>query len=144
MALGKEFDGFDYSKLNFPIHPQEPTKIRVQYLKNHLGHRLSYANEPNIFDEFVMLKGLLNRIDYAASGHYEIESKSRAYLSQNILQHWRKDNPTANWNDLQDWTYKNRNESIIVVGQTGLGKTESALRWLDNSKSFFVLPLKVQ
>ena len=67
MALGKEFDGFDYSKLNFPIHPQEPTKIRVQYLKNHLGHRLSYANEPNIFDEFVMLKGLLNRIDYAAS-----------------------------------------------------------------------------
>ena len=89
-----------------------------------------------------MLKGLLNRIDYAASGHYEIESKSRAYLSQNILQHWRKDNPTANWNDLQDWTYKNRNESIIVVGQTGLGKTESALRWLDNSKSFFVLPLK--
>lgn len=142
VALRKEFGGFDYSKLNFPIHPQEPTKIRVQYLKNHLGHRLSYANEPNIFDEFVMLKGLLNRIDYAASGHYEIESKSRAYLSQNILQHWRKYNPTANWNDLQDWTYKNRNESIIVVGQTGLGKTESALRWLDNSKSFFVLPLK--
>ncbi|KRM33013.1 CRISPR-associated helicase cas3 domain protein [Lactobacillus intestinalis DSM 6629] len=141
-TLRKEFDGFDYSKLNFPIHPQEPTKIRVQYLKNHLGHRLSYANEPNIFDEFVMLKGLLNRIDYAASGHYEIESKSRVYLSQNILQHWRKDNPTTNWNDLQDWTYKNRNESIIVVGQTGLGKTESALRWLDNSKSFFVLPLK--
>lgn len=141
-ALKREFDNFDYSNLTFPIHPQEPSEVDKRYLTNKLGHRLSYNDEPKIFDEFVMLKGLLNRIDYAASGHYEIESKSRVHLSQNILQTWRETKPNANWNELQDWTYKHRDESIVVVGQTGLGKTESALRWLDNSKAFFVLPLK--
>lgn len=141
-ALKKEFANFDYSKLSFPIHPQEPIKVDSQYLKGNLAHRLSHNYEPKIFDEFVMLKGLLNRIDYAASGHYEIESKSRVNLSQNILQTWREKDPNANWNELQDWTYKHRDENIVVVGQTGLGKTESVLRWLDDSKSFFVLPLK--
>ena len=141
-ALKKEFASFDYSKLSFPIPPQEPAKVDSKYLTGNLSHRLSPNYEPKIYDEFVILKGLLNRIDYAASGHYEIESKSRVCLSQNILQEWHKKNPVADWNELQKWTYDHRNESIVVVGQTGLGKTESALRWLDNSKSFFVLPLK--
>lgn len=142
-SLKKEFAKFDYSKLNFLIHPQVPENI-LQKKGMNFKHRLSNqsSKEAKIFDEFVMLKGLLNRIDYAASGHYKIESKSRVQLSQNILETWQEKNSAADWNDLQKWTYEHRDESIVVVGQTGLGKTESGLRWLDNSKAFFVLPLK--
>lgn len=88
---------------------------------------------------YVKIKGLLNRLDYAASGHYAIESNSRLELDQNVLHYLGK---TARYNDLQNWTYQKRDQSIAAIAQTGLGKTESALRWLDNDKSFFVLPLK--
>lgn len=88
---------------------------------------------------YVKIKGLLNRLDYAASGHYAIESNPRLELDQNVLHYLGK---TARYNDLQNWTYQKRDQSIIAIAQTGLGKTESALHWLDNDKSFFVLPLK--
>lgn len=92
-----------------------------------------------VFELFVKIKGLLNRLDYAASGHYAIESSPRINESTNVLSYLGKH---ASYNDLQNWTYEHRDKSIVVVAQTGLGKTESALRWLDDSKSFFVLPLK--
>lgn len=94
------------------------------------------------YKEFVVLKGMLNRIDYAASGHYKVESTPRIHVEENVLETWRKRQPHANWNELQEWTSKHQNENIVLVGQTGMGKTEAALRWLDNSKGFFLLPLR--
>ena len=82
---------------------------------------------------------MLNRLDYAASGHYFIESSSRINEANNILSYLGK---SASYNALQNWTYNHQDQSIVVVAQTGLGKTESALRWMNNSKSFFILPLK--
>ena len=105
-----------------------------------MGH-LPSINEI-FYHEFALLKGFLNRIDYAASGHYPVESNPRMFLEENVLESWHKSNPTAKWNSLQNWTGQHKDESIVVIGQTGLGKTESALRWLSNDKGFFLLPLK--
>ena len=88
---------------------------------------------------FVKIKCLLNRLDYAASGHYFIESSSRINEANNVLSYLGK---SASYNALQNWTYNHQDQSIVVIAQTGLGKTESALRWMNNSKSFFILPLK--
>lgn len=92
-----------------------------------------------VYELFIKIKGLLNRLDYAASGHYSIESSPRINESVNVLNYLGKN---ARYNDLQNWTYNHRNQSIVVIAQTGLGKTESALRWFDTNKAFFVLPLK--
>lgn len=86
-------------------------------------------------ESFDVLTGLLNKCDYSASGNYPIEYKNDFLL--NSLQ-------TLNysWNDLQNYLIENRNENIIVVANTGMGKTEAGLLWIGDNKGFFVLPLK--
>lgn len=94
------------------------------------------------YKEYVLLRGMLNRIDYAASGCYEVESNPRIPVDNAVLETWKAHSPNAKWNELQQWTGAHQDKSIVVVGQTGLGKSEGALRWLGNSKGFFLLPLR--
>ena len=46
-------------------------------------------------------------------------------------------------NKLQIFSNENKDKNILVIGSTGIGKTESALIWSSNSKLFFTLPLRV-
>ena len=46
-------------------------------------------------------------------------------------------------NDLQQFAEANQNKNIIVIGSTGMGKTEAALLWSNNDKTFFTLPLRI-
>jgi len=98
------------------------------------------------FRKYVMLKGLLNKIDYAASSYIPVEEKNdfleekmNAFL-KNVL---KKDNPKNDWNELQKFMIHNQNENVVVVAQTGYGKTEAGLLWIGNNKGFFTLPLRV-
>ena len=38
---------------------------------------------------------------------------------------------------------ENKDNNIVAVAQTGMGKTEAGLLWIGNNKGFFTLPLKV-
>lgn len=89
---------------------------------------------------FVKLKGLLNKLDYAASAHVEAElphddltSKLNSFFYQNSFKP----------NDLQRYLIEHRDQNHIIVASTGIGKTEGALFWIGNSKGIFTLPLKV-
>lgn len=108
-----------------------------------LGEKLRSSD--NSYQEFVMQKGLLNRIDYAASGDYEIEYKPD-FLNRNmpkLLEKWQKDSKeAADWNDMQKYTQANQDESLVIIGQTGSGKTEAGLLWIGDCKGFFILPLR--
>lgn len=135
-ALQIQANNFPFEKLG--LKRKKPHKLSsIYYSWNYYP-----GVEDEYYHEFVLLKGLLNRLDYAASGHYQVESNPRIQLEANVLQKWREKDPKAKWNTLQEWTGQHKKESIVVIGQTGLGKTEGALRWLDNSKGFFLLPLK--
>ena len=46
-------------------------------------------------------------------------------------------------NDLQKFTKENKDKNIIVIGSTGIGKTEGALLWSNAEKTFFTLPLRI-
>ena len=46
-------------------------------------------------------------------------------------------------NDCQEFMNNNKDKNIIVVASTGIGKTEGALLWAGNSKTFYTLPIKV-
>ena len=98
------------------------------------------------FQKYVMLKGLLNKIDYAASSYIPVEEKNdfleekmNVFL-KNIL---KRDNPENDWNELQKFMIHNQNKNVVVVAQTGYGKTEAGLLWIGNNKGFFTLPLRV-
>ncbi|WP_347916057.1 CRISPR-associated helicase Cas3', partial [Clostridium saudiense] len=46
------------------------------------------------------------------------------------------------WNELQKFALENKNENIIAIAQTGMGKTEAGFLWMGNTKGFFVLPIR--
>lgn len=82
------------------------------------------------------MKGFLNRIDYAASGGYDIESPGRINFADRIKKYHKDKNDDFEWNELQKWTVEHNDDSIVFVAQTGMGKTEAALRWAGNNKTF--------
>lgn len=94
--------------------------------------------------ESILLKGFLHKCDYCASAECEVEFKNDFLDNslEDLKNSWRVDNPNADWKEMQNYCYENSDENIIVVAQTGMGKTEGGLRWIGNHKGYFVLPLK--
>lgn len=86
------------------------------------------------------LLGFLMKCDYAASGNYQIEYPND-FLEEK-LERWRTSHSGFSWNPLQEFCYEYRMENIIAIADTGMGKTEAALRWIGNDKAFFTLPIR--
>ncbi len=89
-------------------------------------------------DEAILIKGFLNKCDFSASGNTEIEYKND-FLEESLeglLNSWKIDNKEAKWNELQQFAKDNRDNNIMVVAQTGMGKTEAGLHWIGNNKGF--------
>ncbi len=90
---------------------------------------------------YVLVKGLLHRLDHSASAHEKIEidvDKNVAEYTQNYMK-----NKNFDLREVQKFSKENKDKNVIVIASTGMGKTESALFWIDNDKSFFTLPLRV-
>lgn len=92
----------------------------------------------------ILIKGLVNKCDFSASGGVEIEYENKFLVVSldRLLERWREKNSNSNWNELQRFCIENRNENIIAIAQTGMGKTEAGLHWIGDNKGFFILPLK--
>lgn len=92
----------------------------------------------------ILIKGLVNKCDFSASGGVEIEYENKFLVVSldRLLEKWRERNRNSNWNELQRFCIENRNENIIAIAQTGMGKTEAGLHWIGDNKGFFILPLK--
>jgi len=58
------------------------------------------------------------------------------------MSRWQEKQPNVHWNDLQNYMRQNTDKNVIVIAQTGMGKTEAGLLWIGNAKGFFTLPLK--
>lgn len=86
--------------------------------------------------EFVIVKGILNRCDWSASGNLAIEIEAEQSMKDNILKRF-------DLNSVQKFMMENYNENVAIVASTGAGKTEAALLWLNDEKGFFTLPMKV-
>lgn len=93
---------------------------------------------------FIKILGLLNKCDYSASAHIPVEFYPD-FLEKgldNLLNGWKREDDKASWNELQNFCKENKKENLIVIAQTGMGKTEAGLHWIGDTKGFFVLPLK--
>ncbi len=135
--LAKEFDGFNYDRLKEKRYLDQIDEM--YFFKD---DRI-YENE-DIFFKYIMVKGLLNRLDYAASGHIEVEKKNDFLEDSlnNLLNEWQNEKSSSKWNELQEYMIRNRDKNLVVIAQTGMGKTEAGLLWIGNNKGFFTLPLK--
>ncbi|MBC2316131.1 CRISPR-associated helicase Cas3' [Listeria booriae] len=141
--LEQEWNGFTYGALgdNRAYRNRIPSKYYQVSVRIFEGGN---AQSFELFIQYVLLKGLLNRIDFAASAYIDVE-KPNDFLESalnNQLQTFRQSNPTADWKPLQKYMYSHQQDNIIVVAETGMGKTEAGLLWLGNNKGFFTLPLR--
>ncbi len=112
-----------------------------RYLKS---NGISEEDGEDVIYDYILVKGLLNRIDYASSAHEKVEWKND-FLEEsleNMMNEWKKENRHVSWNELQKYMIENRDENVIVVAQTGMGKTEGGLLWIGNNKGFFTLPIR--
>lgn len=129
--MEREVDGFHYNRLDDPLF-FDPDFSDAFFCLN----ERTYSNKDyDSFIDYVMLKGLLNRMDYAASAHVEVEHINN-FLNDAMNQLGYK------WNVLQTYMQAEQDHNVIVIAQTGMGKTEAGLLWLGNNKGFFTLPLK--
>lgn len=99
----------------------------------------------------IKIKGYLHKCDYSASSidkdgnkNYEAEYIND-FLNEslnNLLNRWKSNNPNSTWNKLQNFCIENKDENIIAIAQTGMGKTEAGLLWIGDNKGFFILPIR--
>lgn len=109
------------------------------------GDEIEYLMNEGLYGEnLIVLKGLLRRCDYSASGEYEIEYPNDFLLEklERMMQRWKEKNENADWNELQKFAIENRETDIIAVASTGMGKTEAGLLWIGDQKGFFILPVR--
>ncbi|EAE2395104.1 CRISPR-associated helicase Cas3' [Listeria monocytogenes] len=141
--LREQWKDFSYEKLQDNAEYKE--KISLDYF--YPGSRIFEGNsaaDSETFKKYVLLKGLLNRIDFAASGGIDVELENDFLMDSMDVQlaHFKAENPEADWNALQKYMMQHQNENIVVIAETGMGKTEAGLLWLGNNKGFFTLPLR--
>ena len=119
-------------------------------------------NDYEFWLKFIVIKGMLNKIDYAASAYVYNKDKKKYEFGiskddfemtadnscEKVLTKFEKNKYKLN--DCQKFmkgdTDKydiNKKRNIIVIASTGIGKTEGALLWAGDSKTFYTLPIKV-
>ena len=99
--------------------------------------------------KFIVVKGMLNKLDYAASTY--LYNKKQIGIDtlelepfdpkENIVNKIKKLN--SDINECQKYMQDNQDKNVIIIASTGIGKTEGALLWAGKSKTFYTLPLKV-
>lgn len=147
-----EFEGRDedynkvfYAVLNHHSHVNNFQELeeRKEFIKSFVSnYELSKITNKKILNmkkniniEYEVLTGLLNKCDYSGSGNYSIEYEND-FLIKSL------NNLKFQWRELQKFLLNNTNENVMVVANTGMGKTEGGLLWIGDNKGFFILPLK--
>lgn len=112
-------------------------------------------NDYEFWLKFIVIKGMLNKIDYAASVCFYNKEKRMYEFGINkddfemtadnscekVLSKFKQ--KKYELKDCQEFMNNNKDKNIIVVASTGIGKTEGALLWAGDSKTFYTLPIKV-
>jgi CRISPR-associated endonuclease/helicase Cas3 len=92
---------------------------------------------------FILLKGILHRLDYSASAHLPVEEGKICNVEQKLIFYLSK---KKNFRDLKPFQKKAKdlgNKSVLLTASTGVGKTEFAINWIGGDKAFYTLPVRV-
>lgn len=95
----------------------------------------------DIYKDYCIMKGLLHRLDHCSSAWIPVEDETKDEISKFVEVFMKKQNFEPN--DLQQFAKANQDKNVIVIGSTGMGKTEGALLWSNHDKTFFTLPLRI-
>lgn len=105
-----------------------------------IAKRINSAQE-EIFLKYIMIKGLLHRLDHSASAHSAIELAQDCYPEEYVCR-FIKEKIKKDLRPLQEYARANQDKHLLIMAQTGMGKTEASLLWLGKEKGFYTLPLR--
>ncbi len=115
-------------------------KSYLKYVDEKSRFTRSDDHNNDSYYEYVITKGILNRLDYAGSAHINVEEENTDLYERTIHSIESKG---YKLNELQEYMKDNLEQNNIIRASTGIGKTEAALIWIGNNKGFFTLPLRV-
>ncbi len=133
--LSKYWDDFQYDKIN------KVQSLNPSYIEYTTIDRIPAVDDTEeTVRKYIMTKGLLNKIDYAASGGIDVEVQNK-----DLLEKTMKSIAKGGYkpNKLQEYMLQHKEDNNVIRASTGIGKTEAALFWIGNNKGFFTLPLRV-
>lgn len=92
--------------------------------------------------KFILLKGLLNRLDYSSSANIVVEEPKIDDINNKLMLYLKKKNNFKDLKDFQKEAKRLSNENILLYAPTGSGKTEFGINWISNRKVFYTLPIR--
>ena len=95
----------------------------------------------DLYQDYCLMKGLLHRLDHCSSAKVKVEDETSDEISD-FVETFIKDKGFE-INDLQLFARSNQDKNLMIIGSTGIGKTEGSLIWSKNDKTFFTLPLRI-
>lgn len=119
-------------------------KLKDDLNCNYLGYvfgRNKINEESELYIKYCLLKGLLHRLDHSSSADVLVENKTEQSLGE-CTENSLKFKGYNGKNELQKFCKDNISNNILVIGSTGIGKTEAATIWSDIGKTFFTLPIR--
>lgn len=110
------------------------------YLK-YVRSRQRITQKDRLYEQYCLMKGLLHRLDHTSSVGIKVEDETQEKIGE--FTHQFMKNKDFNPNDLQIFSKENKENNLLVIGSTGMGKTEASLLWSDKQKTFFTLPIRI-
>lgn len=129
----------EYFNISLNLIKEMFFKKRLELLKRFYSYRINQVIDLQKNKKFIILLGLLNRIDHSASAGVPIEAKpfSKFKMTKDFLLFKTK----RPW-QLEEIKDELKRKNGVVIASTGMGKTETALLWADIQKTFYTLPIR--
>lgn len=104
---------------------------------------VKYIKPPkDIWCEYMLVKGMLNKFDWTVSSGYE-EAELGVDIFEKKLCKNIEMKMQGSLRPAQKYMKANADKNVVMIAPTGSGKTEAALLWLNGDKGFYTLPLRV-
>lgn len=124
-------------KKEIPYEIEE--NINCMYIK-YVQSRNRIKENDQLYIEYCLLKGILHRLDHCSSAGIEVEENTLENIANYVDKFMKEKNFQKN--DLQEFCTQNSCNNLLVIGSTGMGKTEASLFWSNGAKTFFTLPIR--
>lgn len=139
---------YEYSKKYLLENARKYFRNPELKLANNLGTILFYSIDEGMhsayckqYRKYQLIKGMLNYFDYIASADIEVSEMPSDMQTKKLVKAIKDKHPQLR--PAQEFLGKHADKNAILIGSTGIGKTEAACLWADGAKTIYTLPTKV-
>ncbi|WP_025209458.1 CRISPR-associated helicase/endonuclease Cas3 [Hippea sp. KM1] len=128
--------------VEIPELPREKARIVYKKIEKFYNNR-DEIPELKKCKTFILLKGLLHRLDHSASAHLPVEQERIKDPDGKLLDYLSRKPDFRGLKPFQQKASELRDKNVLLIASTGMGKTEFAINWIGKDKAFYTLPVRV-